>query len=46
MSELVTYELNDGIAVLTLNNGKVNALSSWPSMRPWTARRRPAPSWS
>jgi len=27
MSELVTYELNDGIAVLTLNNGKVNALS-------------------
>ena len=27
MSELVTYELNDGIAVLTLNHGKVNALS-------------------
>lgn len=27
MSELVTYSLDDGIATLTLNNGKVNAFS-------------------
>lgn len=27
MSELVSYELDDGIATLTLSNGKVNALS-------------------
>jgi len=27
MSELVSYELEDGIATLTLHNGKVNALS-------------------
>lgn len=27
MSELVSYSLNDGIATLTLNNGKVNAFS-------------------
>lgn len=27
MSDLVSYELNEGIATLTLNNGKVNALS-------------------
>ena len=27
MSELVTYQLEDGIATLTLNNGKVNAIS-------------------
>ncbi|HBM48783.1 MAG TPA: enoyl-CoA hydratase, partial [Marinobacter sp.] len=27
MTELVTYELNDGIATITLNNGKANALS-------------------
>lgn len=27
MSQLVTYTLNDGIATLTLNNGKVNAFS-------------------
>ncbi len=27
MTELVTYSLNDGIATLTLSNGKVNALS-------------------
>ena len=27
MSELVTYHLEDGIATLTLNNGKVNAIS-------------------
>ncbi|KPQ29422.1 MAG: enoyl-CoA hydratase [Marinobacter excellens HL-55] len=26
MTELVTYELNDGIATITLNNGKANAL--------------------
>ncbi|MGC8120246.1 crotonase/enoyl-CoA hydratase family protein [Marinobacter sp. VGCF2001] len=26
MTELVTYELNDGIATLTINNGKANAL--------------------
>ena len=28
MNELVSFTLNDGIAVITLNNGKVNALSS------------------
>lgn len=28
MSDMVSYELEDGIATLTLNNGKVNALSS------------------
>lgn len=28
MTELVTYELDDGIATITLNNGKANALSS------------------
>ncbi len=27
MTELVTYELNDGIATISLNNGKANALS-------------------
>jgi enoyl-CoA hydratase len=27
MSDLVSYELDDGIATLTLNNGKVNAVS-------------------
>jgi enoyl-CoA hydratase len=27
MSELVTYELEDGITTVTLNNGKVNAIS-------------------
>lgn len=27
MSELITYHLDDGIATLTLNNGKVNAIS-------------------
>ena len=27
MSELVSYQLADGIATLTLNNGKVNAIS-------------------
>ncbi|SDW29775.1 crotonase/enoyl-CoA hydratase family protein [Marinobacter mobilis] len=27
MSELVTYQLEDGVAILTLNNGKVNAIS-------------------
>lgn len=27
MSELVSYSLNDGVATLTLNNGKVNAFS-------------------
>ncbi|WP_095155567.1 crotonase/enoyl-CoA hydratase family protein [Pseudomonas sp. Irchel 3E13] len=27
MSELITYQLDDGIATLTLNNGKVNAIS-------------------
>lgn len=27
MSDLVSYELDDGIATLTINNGKVNALS-------------------
>ena len=27
MSELITYHLEDGIATLTLNNGKVNAIS-------------------
>lgn len=27
MSDLVSYEIEDGIATLTLNNGKVNALS-------------------
>ncbi|MGE5621907.1 MAG: crotonase/enoyl-CoA hydratase family protein, partial [Bacillota bacterium] len=27
MSELVAYQLTDGIATLTLNNGKVNAIS-------------------
>ena len=27
MTELVTYSLNDGIATLTLSNGKVNAIS-------------------
>lgn len=27
MSDLVSYQLDDGIATLTLNNGKVNALS-------------------
>ncbi|MGB2110105.1 MAG: crotonase/enoyl-CoA hydratase family protein, partial [Marinobacter vinifirmus] len=27
MTELVTYELNNGIATITLNNGKANALS-------------------
>ncbi len=27
MTELVTYELSDGIATITLNNGKANALS-------------------
>jgi enoyl-CoA hydratase len=27
MSDLVTYELDDGIATVTLNNGKVNAIS-------------------
>lgn len=27
MSELVSYQLDDGIATLTLNNGKVNAIS-------------------
>ncbi|WP_372965829.1 crotonase/enoyl-CoA hydratase family protein [Marinobacter sp.] len=27
MTELVTYELNEGIATITLNNGKANALS-------------------
>ena len=27
MTELVTYELNDGIATITVNNGKANALS-------------------
>ena len=27
MNELVSFTLNDGIAVITLNNGKVNALS-------------------
>jgi enoyl-CoA hydratase len=28
MSDLVTYQLDDGIATLTLNNGKVNAISN------------------
>ncbi len=27
MSDLISYELSDGIATLTLNNGKVNAIS-------------------
>lgn len=27
MSELVSYNLEDGIATLTLSNGKVNAIS-------------------
>ncbi|PWB35962.1 crotonase/enoyl-CoA hydratase family protein [Pseudomonas sp. SDI] len=27
MSDLITYQLDDGIATLTLNNGKVNAIS-------------------
>ncbi|MBZ2168718.1 crotonase/enoyl-CoA hydratase family protein [Marinobacter sp. F4216] len=27
MSELVTYELNDGVATVTISNGKANALS-------------------
>ncbi|MCK7546724.1 crotonase/enoyl-CoA hydratase family protein [Marinobacter koreensis] len=27
MTELVTYELNDGVATITLSNGKANALS-------------------
>ena len=27
MSQLVSYQLDDGIATLTLNNGKVNAFS-------------------
>ena len=27
MSELISYQLDDGIATLTLNNGKVNAIS-------------------
>ena len=27
MSELVSYELDDGIATVTLTNGKVNAIS-------------------
>ncbi|MEB2632036.1 enoyl-CoA hydratase-related protein, partial [Peribacillus frigoritolerans] len=27
MSELIAYHLEDGIATLTLNNGKVNAIS-------------------
>ena len=27
MSELITYHAEDGIATLTLNNGKVNAIS-------------------
>ena len=27
MSQLISYTLNDGVATLTLNNGKVNALS-------------------
>ncbi|MBE0486867.1 crotonase/enoyl-CoA hydratase family protein [Marinobacter sp.] len=29
MTELVTYELNDGIATITLNNGKANALGHY-----------------
>lgn len=27
MTDLISYELDDGIATLTLNNGKVNAVS-------------------
>ena len=27
MSELISYHLEDGIATLTLSNGKVNAIS-------------------
>lgn len=27
MSELISYQFEDGIATLTLNNGKVNAIS-------------------
>ena len=27
MSDLISYQLEDGIATLTLNNGKVNAIS-------------------
>ena len=27
MSELVSYQLDDGVATLTLSNGKVNAIS-------------------
>ena len=27
MSDLIAYHLEDGIATLTLNNGKVNAIS-------------------
>ena len=27
MSDLISYQLDDGIATLTLNNGKVNAIS-------------------
>jgi len=28
MTELVSYEFNDGVATITLQNGKANALSS------------------
>lgn len=48
MSELITYQLEDGIATLTLNNGKVNAISppsSRPSTRRWIRRSRIA-QWS
>ena len=41
MSDLVSYELEDGIATLTLNNGKVNALS--PAM--FDALNAVAPDW-
>ncbi len=47
MSELISYQFEDGIATLTLNNGKVNAISPAvieASTRPWTRRRRTAPS--
>ena len=27
MSDLISYQLEDGIATLTLNNGKVNAIA-------------------
>jgi enoyl-CoA hydratase len=42
MSDLISYQLDDGIATLTLNNGKVNAISPdvIAATRPWIAPSR------